>query len=53
MKKIIIVFKTNINAINAVKQSQNSFTEIGAFGDVSTKNKIITVELNDNALKNI
>jgi predicted RNA-binding Zn-ribbon protein involved in translation (DUF1610 family) len=46
-----ITFNDSIKASNAIKMSNKSYIEIGAFGDVSMSKGVITVELNDDAQK--
>jgi len=49
--ELVIKFKKNIQAIKAQQKSNNSFTEISAFGDSSAGNSEIRVELYDEAIK--
>lgn len=45
-----IGFDTGLNASHAVKASNASNLEINAFGDVSVEGKVVTVELNKDAM---
>lgn len=48
--ELVIGFKTQKQASNAVKKSNDSSLEIGAFGsEVSVENGIVTVYLSDDA----
>ena len=46
-----ITFKDNATAVKAFRASNNSSSEISAFGDAEVANAVITVELNDDAKK--
>jgi hypothetical protein len=48
---LVIKFKNNKQASNAIKKSNDSFIEVSAFGDASSENSEIRVELNDDAIK--
>jgi predicted DNA binding CopG/RHH family protein len=48
---LVIKFKNNKQASNAIKKSNDSFLEVSAFGDASSENSEIRVELNNDAIK--
>jgi len=50
---LIINFKKNIQAIKAFQKSNNSYTEINAFGDAEAGDSKITVYLDDEAVNNL
>jgi len=47
---LVIKFKSNKQTINAQKKSNDSFTEISAFGDSSAGDSEIRVELSQEAI---
>ena len=50
---LTINFKKNIQAIKAFQKSNNSYTEINAFGDAEAGDSKITVYLDDEAVNNL